>query len=85
VHDAVLAMAALDKVFRLNPDPSAGPSDRIRVDVNIDEFLREHFLEYSRYFHSPVPDEQFPEYVNFTHLREDDQYDDLTILGVRKV
>jgi hypothetical protein len=85
VKEAVLAMAALDKVFRLNPDPSAGEGDRIRVDVNIDAFLKKHFLEYSRYFHSPVPDEQFPEYVYFTHLREDDQYDDLTILGVRKV
>jgi len=85
IKEVVLAMAALDKVFRLNPDPSAGPNDRIRVDVNIDEFLKAHFLEYSRYFHSPIPDEQFPEYVYFTHLREDDQYDDLTILGVRKV
>ena len=85
VRDAVLAMAALDKVFRLSPDPSAGPNDRIRVDVNIDGFLKEHFVEYSRYFQSPVPDEQFPEYVYFPHLREDDQYDDLTILGVRKL
>ena len=85
VRDAVLAMAALDKVFRLNPDPSAGANDRIRVDVNIDAFLKEHFVEYSRYFQSPMPDEQFPEYVNFSHIREDDQYDDLTILGVRKL
>jgi hypothetical protein len=85
VRDAVLAMASLDKVFRLNPDPSAGPGDRIRVDVNIDAFLQEHFVEYARYFNSPVPDEQFPEYVYFPNLKEDDQYDDLTILGVRKV
>ncbi|MBN1686945.1 MAG: SpoIIE family protein phosphatase [Spirochaetales bacterium] len=85
VKEAVLAMAALDKVFRLNPDPSAGPGDRIRVDINIDQFLKEHFLEYSRYFQSPTPDEQFPEYVYYTNLKEDDQYDDLTILGIRKV
>ena len=85
VQDAVLAMASLDKVFRLSPDPSAGANDRLRVDVNIDAFLKEHFVEYPRYFQSPVPDEQFPEYVNFPNLREDDQYDDLTILGVRKL
>jgi hypothetical protein len=85
VREAVLAMASLDKVFRLIPDPGLGPNDRVRVDVNIDGFLKEHFLQYSSYFREPIPDETMPEYVYFTHLREDDQYDDLTILGVRKV
>ena len=85
VREAVLAMTAMDKIFRLIPDPSAGPNDRVRVDVNIDEFLRRHFSLYDRYFRNPITDEQFPEYRHFPNLREDDQYDDLTILGVRKV
>jgi hypothetical protein len=85
VRESVLAMAALDKVFRIIPDPGLGANDRIRVDVNIDEFLKEHFDQYGQYFGTPVPDANFPEYVYYTHLREDDQYDDLTILGVRKV
>ncbi|MAG14014.1 MAG: serine/threonine protein phosphatase [Spirochaetales bacterium] len=85
VTEAVLAMTAMDKIFRLIPDPSAGASDRVRIDVKIDEFLRKHFTSYSRYFRSPEIDELFPEYVHFPHLKEDYQYDDLTILGVRKV
>ncbi len=85
VREAVLAMAALDKVFRLIPDPTSGPNDRIRVDVNIDEFLKEHFDQYTKYFSTPFRDDNFPEYVYYPNLREDDQYDDLTILGVRKV
>ena len=85
VREAVLAMAAMDKIFRLVPDPNARPTDRVRVDINIVEFLKEHFLQYDTYFQNPIPDEQYPEYVNFTNLKEDDQYDDLTILGVRKV
>ncbi len=85
VREAVLAMTAMDKIFRLIPDPSAGANDRVRVDVKIDEFLRRHFSLYDRYFSNPDSDDQFPEYLYFPYLREDDQYDDLTILGVRKV
>ena len=85
VQEAVLAMASVDKMFRIYTDPKATPQDRIRVDRNIDEFMRDHFLQYSKYFRSPTPDEQFPEYLYFPNLKEDDQYDDLTVLGVRKL
>ena len=85
IREAVLAMAALDKVFRIIPDPGLGANDRIRVDVNIDEFLKEHFDQYGQYFGTPIRDPNFSEYVYYSHLSEDDQYDDLTILGVRKV
>lgn len=85
VEEAVLALAAVDKVFRLYQPPGVGRESRVRVDVKIDEFMKRHFKQYDRYFRDPVHDEQFPEYVYFPFLAEDDQYDDLTILGVRKL
>ncbi len=84
VRESVLAIVGVDKVFRLFVPPDAGEDDRVRVDVNIDEFLKEHFVQYAEFFRGPTKDEQFPEYVYYSYLREDDQYDDLTILGVRK-
>ena len=85
VEEAVTAMVAVEKVFRMNPDVNAGPSDRISVDTKINDFLKEHFVEYSTYFHSPVEGTMDTEYIQFSYLKEDEQYDDLTILGIRKL
>jgi hypothetical protein len=84
-ENAVLAMAAVDKIFRLIPDPSLGPGDRLQVDVKIDKFLQEHFVQYNSYFRDPIHIESQEEYVFFPRLSEDSQYDDLTILAVRKI
>ncbi len=90
-RNTVLAIMAAEKVFRLVPDRAI--DEPVRVDRELDEFLREHFSAYRRYFSHPVPDEERPdaaeaspreEYVYYTHLREEDQGDDLTILVVRK-
>lgn len=81
---AVLALTAVEKVFRLNPDPTAGPEDEIVVDRKVDAFLREHFLQYDRYFRHRVEYDESAEYIHYTHLKEDEQYDDLTILAIRK-
>ncbi|NNM67989.1 MAG: SpoIIE family protein phosphatase [Spirochaetales bacterium] len=83
-RQAVLALVSVEKVFRLVPDPSATQEDKIRVDVQIDAFLKEHFLEYNEFFHDPVVDPQFNEYVIFSHLKEDDQFDDLTVFTIRR-
>lgn len=86
---AVLGLMAVEKVFRLLPDPSATERDMVRVDRKIADFLRKHFTLYARYFRYEVPEDQLPEtgraeYVWFSHLREETQRDDLTILGVRR-
>ncbi len=77
-------MVAVEKVFRMNPDPGATENDKILVDKRINEFLKEHFIEYSTYFHSPVEGTEDSAYVQFAYLKEDEQYDDLTILGIRR-
>ena len=84
VEEAVLAMVSVEKVFRLNPDPSATEEDRVDVDKNIDVFLKGHFKQYERYFRTKVGSEEEHSFVTYSHMKEDDQYDDLTILAIRK-
>jgi hypothetical protein len=87
VEEAVLAMVAVEKVFRLVPDPGAGEKDRVFVDKRVDEFLKKHFGQYDRYFGQPAAagEGETGGYLNaYSHLREDEQYDDLTILAIRK-
>jgi hypothetical protein len=71
-------------VYRLIPDTSAGTESRIIVDEKVDAFLRKAFIQYGRYFSHPVEGQQVPGYVTFTHVKEDEQYDDLTLLVIRR-
>ncbi|MCF7914690.1 MAG: SpoIIE family protein phosphatase [Spirochaetaceae bacterium] len=85
IQEVVIAMVSVEKVFRMYPDPSAGANDVVVVDRKIDEFLQAHFLQYENYFHHPIEGQtDQEEYVRFSHIKEDQQYDDLTVLGIRK-
>ncbi len=83
-EEVVLALMAVEKVYRLVPDPGATASDRVQVDRNIADFLRSHFRQYSRFFKNRTDDKELSEYVWFSHLKEDVQDDDLTFLAIRK-
>lgn len=86
-ENLLLALIAVEKVFRLVPNPSAGRDDRVRIDAVIDDFLKLHFRQYSEYFHHPVEVEEEganPGYRHYAFVQEDEQYDDLTILAIRK-
>ncbi|MFP4011076.1 MAG: SpoIIE family protein phosphatase [Spirochaetaceae bacterium] len=81
----VLALVSVEKVFRLYRPADATPEDRVQVDVEIDDFLKKHFREYDRFFRYPVTvEEQEAHYRYYARLREDEQYDDLTVLMIRK-
>jgi serine phosphatase RsbU (regulator of sigma subunit) len=84
LEEAVLAVVSVEKVFRLYTDPSTGPGDVIQVDKTVDTFLRDHFAQYSLYFRSPVEIGGDGYHVAYSGLKEDDQYDDLTVLAIRK-
>ncbi len=84
VEEAVLALIAVQQVFRLIRDPSAGENDVVTVDSKIDLFLKEHFKQYGLYFGHPLARAQDPGHVSFSNLKEDAQYDDLTILALRR-
>jgi len=54
------------------------------IDRKVVDFLRHHFDQFDVWFRDPIDHPSLQEYVYFTHLREDEQYDDLTILGIQK-
>jgi hypothetical protein len=84
VKEAVLAVVSAEKLFRLVLAPTAGDGNRVSVDAKIDAFLKKHFLQYARYFSHRVEGQPDDPYAHFSHLLEDEQRDDLTILVVRR-
>jgi serine phosphatase RsbU (regulator of sigma subunit) len=83
-EDVIMAMVSVEKIFRCYKDPEAGEDSRVLVDKKVDEFLKNHFLQYRRYCaHTmEIPDNE--SYMYYTHVKEDEQYDDLTILGIKR-
>jgi len=85
IEEVVIALVSIEKVFRMYPDPSATENDVVVVDRKIADFLEQHFKQYGEYFHDPVEETgDQSEYVQFCMIKEDSQYDDLTVLGVMK-
>jgi serine phosphatase RsbU (regulator of sigma subunit) len=84
VEDAIMALVSVEKIFRLYRDPSAGEESRVIVDRKVDEYLKGCFDQYRNYCSKTKDNTESPEYMYYTHIREDEQYDDLTILGIRK-
>ncbi|MCK5197100.1 MAG: SpoIIE family protein phosphatase, partial [Spirochaetales bacterium] len=82
--EAIFALLAIERIYRLYPNPSAGTGDRISVDTKVLEFMEEHFVQFDRYFHNRLEEMGDESYVTFTHTKEDEQFDDLTILGIRR-
>ena len=84
VEDVIMAMVSVEKMFRCYKPANAGEDARVLVDKKVDEFLKNHFLQYRRYCSHT---REFPEnnaYMYYTHIKEDEQYDDLTILGIKR-
>ncbi|HRW24068.1 MAG TPA: SpoIIE family protein phosphatase [Spirochaetia bacterium] len=84
--DLVLGIAAVEKVFRIIPDPTAGADDKVIVDARIDEVLAKCWKQYARFCRDrqPHPDPRRKEYLYYGHLKEDEQYDDLTMMLIRR-
>lgn len=83
VKDAVLALASVEKVFRMYKDSQCTDMDTVRVDRNIDSFLKQHFNRYD-YYCASQNDTGETNYLYYTSLKEDEQLDDLTLLAVQK-
>jgi serine phosphatase RsbU (regulator of sigma subunit) len=84
VEEVILAMVSVEKMFRLYKDPSADANSRVLVDKRVDEFLKKHFLQYRTYCSQTRENTENQAYMYYTHVKEDDQYDDLTILGIKR-
>jgi serine phosphatase RsbU (regulator of sigma subunit) len=84
VEEAIMALVSVEKIFRIYKPPAAGEETRILVDKKVDKFLKKHFLHYQNYCRNT---REYPEnnmYMYYTHVNEDAQYDDLTILGIKR-
>jgi serine phosphatase RsbU (regulator of sigma subunit) len=83
VEELILALVSVEKVFRLWKGPHIS-NTRVLVDKKIDLFLRRHFVEYYTYLPDvrEVPDN--PGYYLYNDINEDEQSDDLTIIGIRR-
>jgi len=84
VQEAVLALVCVEKVFRVYRDALTGPEHQVHLETKVDQFLRDHFLQYGTIFGHRVDDGKQDGTAIFSHLREDPQYDDLTLLVVRR-
>ena len=86
-EDAVMALVAVEKVFRLYKDPLAGSYDHASVDKKVDAFLKKHFKQYPVYcaHQSEHPQPALrTEYMIYTDVKEDEQFDDLTLVAIKK-
>lgn len=84
IEEAILALVSVEKIFRMYRDPSANEFNRVQVDRKVDLFLNKYFRQYDVYCGNRKDHPEYPEYLNYTNICEDSQYDDLTILGIRK-
>jgi len=83
-EEVIMAMVSVEKMFRCYKSPKADEESRVLVDKKVDGFLKNHFLQYRRYC---INTKEYPEneaYMYYTHVKEDEQYDDLTILGIKR-
>ena len=49
IDESIIALAAVERVFRMVKAPTVRADDEIEVEKFIDDFLREHFTLYNRY------------------------------------
>jgi HAMP domain-containing protein len=81
VEEVIMAMVSIEKLFRMYIRPGLA-DERVLVDGKVNSFLRDYFIEYHKYCNVQNHPEN-PMYVYYTGMSEDEQYDDLTILGLR--
>ncbi|GHV68482.1 hypothetical protein AGMMS49928_08100 [Spirochaetia bacterium] len=84
VEETIMAMVSVEKIFRCYRNPQAGEETRVLVDRKVDDFLKKHFLQYRTYCSDTRDYPGNDAYLYYTHLDEDAQYDDLTILGIMR-
>ena len=84
IEEAILALVSVEKIFRLYRDANATNFDHVVIDKKVDLFLNKHFLQYPIYCLHREPHPEYEEYLYYTNIKEDEQYDDLTILAVKK-
>jgi hypothetical protein len=84
VDEVVTALIAVEKMFRCHHNPKAGRNDWAMIDKKVDTFLRAHFVQYRNYCINVYECPENDAYLYYTCLQEDEQYDDLAVLGIKR-
>lgn len=84
IEEAILALVSVEKIFRMYQDTKATEFNRVQVDRKVDSFLNKHFAQYAHYCAKRKDHPEYGEYLYYTHVKEDDQYDDLTLLAIKR-
>lgn len=84
IENLVLALVSVEKIYRMYRPREVTQDDRVQIDIRIDDFLKSHFRQYDRFFRYPVDLGEDTQYRYYARVREDEQYDDLTVLAVEK-
>jgi hypothetical protein len=84
LEEAVLALVAVERVYRTYRDPQTSPKNGIQLERSVDQYLRKHFKQYELYFGTQDPVDQADEFVPISNIKEDIQEDDLTVVLLRR-
>lgn len=83
-EDAIMALVSVEKIFRMYKPNETQKNDRVLVDKKIDSFLKQHFVQYEIYCSDKREIENDPLHFYYYGVLEDPQYDDLTLVGIKK-
>ena len=84
VEDVIMALISVEKMFRCYHNPKAAVGNRVLVDRIVDAFLKKYFLQYRDYCSFTEESVGNPAYIYYLDVMEDEQNDDLTILGLKR-
>jgi serine phosphatase RsbU (regulator of sigma subunit) len=84
VEDVIMALISVEKMFRCYYNPKAAVENRVLVDRIVDAFLKKYFLQYREYCSFTEESLGNPAYMYYLNIMEDEQSDDLTILGLKR-
>ena len=82
-EDAVMALASAEKLFRMVSTKSY--YDIVKADHKVDAFLQNHFVEYPQFIPYKKILKSKPNFVYYNCIREDSQFDDLTLVAIKKL
>lgn len=85
-EEVVMALVAVEKVFRMYKMPSPTDFETVTVDKKVDAFLEKYFDQYNYYCSNKKehPKKDYvDEYIIYEKLLEDEQFDDLTIIALK--
>jgi len=87
IYDVVMGLISVEKIFRQIEYAKVSEYDIINIDIKIEQYLKEVFNVFDQYFinsEKALSEEDAMIYNRYSYMKEDDQYDDLTILAIKK-